>query len=177
MASNKIMNRSSNSSTKFDWKIENFSKVSHELLDSDVFSDVFSVGGFKWKARVFPKGWHTVPDHLSLFLIAEGLRESLNMEVSFAVTSQTDCSNTMKKEIKCNIPAYSAEIFAAGIIGWEKFMLLSEFHDPAKGYIVNDTCIIRVEFTCEMIEDGSAVKGSEPDKVYFGITGCGRLSL
>ncbi|KAI3896468.1 hypothetical protein MKX03_014615, partial [Papaver bracteatum] len=32
--------------------------------------------------------------------------------------------------------------------GWPKFMRISELHNSAKGYIVNDTCIISVEVTC-----------------------------
>ncbi|KAI3896463.1 hypothetical protein MKX03_014610, partial [Papaver bracteatum] len=37
--------------------------------------------------------------------------------------------------------------------GWKKFMRLSELHDPDKGYLVNDTCIIKVEVTCMMDEE------------------------
>ncbi|KAI3853487.1 hypothetical protein MKX03_014616, partial [Papaver bracteatum] len=32
--------------------------------------------------------------------------------------------------------------------GWPQFMLLSELHDPDKGYLVDDTCVITVEITC-----------------------------
>ncbi|KAI3861695.1 hypothetical protein MKX03_037234, partial [Papaver bracteatum] len=31
--------------------------------------------------------------------------------------------------------------------GWPNFMSLSELYDPAKGYLVNDTCLITVELS------------------------------
>ncbi|KAI3838399.1 hypothetical protein MKX03_000643 [Papaver bracteatum] len=37
--------------------------------------------------------------------------------------------------------------------GWSKFMRLSELHDLAKGYIVNDTCIITNEISWKMEEE------------------------
>lgn len=39
--------------------------------------------------------------------------------------------------------------------GWPEFMPLNELHDPYKGYIVDDTCIITVEVTCWSKEEDS----------------------
>ncbi|KAI3884141.1 hypothetical protein MKX03_012203, partial [Papaver bracteatum] len=53
--------------------------------------------------------------------------------------------------------------------GWPRFMLLSELHDPAKGYLVDNACIIRFEVTCRLKEgsdDDENVKESAlPHKV------------
>ncbi|RZC76046.1 hypothetical protein C5167_001974 [Papaver somniferum] len=38
--------------------------------------------------------------------------------------------------------------------GISNFMRLSQLHDPAKEYLVNYTCVIRVEVTCKMDEGG-----------------------
>ncbi|KAI3973189.1 hypothetical protein MKW92_045266, partial [Papaver armeniacum] len=37
--------------------------------------------------------------------------------------------------------------------GWSKFMRLNELHDPANGYIVNDTCIITIAISWTLKED------------------------
>ncbi|KAI3926437.1 hypothetical protein MKX01_032625 [Papaver californicum] len=44
-----------------------------------------------------------------------------------------------------------------------KFMLLSDLHDPAKGYLVNDTCIITVEVSWTLEED--TIYESDPEEV------------
>ncbi|KAI3925505.1 hypothetical protein MKW92_025773, partial [Papaver armeniacum] len=53
--------------------------------------------------------------------------------------------------------------------GWPKFMRLSELHDPYKGYLVNDTCVIRIEVTCTAKEqsndDDDDVNGDNLSKV------------
>ncbi|KAI3872079.1 hypothetical protein MKW92_047685, partial [Papaver armeniacum] len=45
--------------------------------------------------------------------------------------------------------------------GWRRFMCLSELHDPAKGFILDDTCVIRVEVSCKMKEDSIGVDVSD----------------
>ncbi|KAI3986229.1 hypothetical protein MKX01_031465 [Papaver californicum] len=51
------------------------------------------------------------------------------------------------------------------------FIRLSEFHDPDKGYIVNDTCVLRVEVSCRRIDDAvrEYLKESNPEKVIMQI--------
>ncbi|KAG6427243.1 hypothetical protein SASPL_111485 [Salvia splendens] len=49
-------------SARFTWKIENFSKVNMKKQ----YSEVFHVGGFKWRILTFPKGNNV--DHLSMYL-------------------------------------------------------------------------------------------------------------
>ncbi|RWW19439.1 hypothetical protein GW17_00016502 [Ensete ventricosum] len=49
-------------SFKFRWTIENFSRLNIKKL----YSDIFYVGGYKWRVLIFPKGNNV--DHLSLYL-------------------------------------------------------------------------------------------------------------
>ncbi|KAI3864504.1 hypothetical protein MKX03_011310, partial [Papaver bracteatum] len=37
--------------------------------------------------------------------------------------------------------------------GFPTFMRLGELHDLAKGYIMNDTCVIRFDVSCRMNEE------------------------
>ncbi|KAI3864502.1 hypothetical protein MKX03_011308, partial [Papaver bracteatum] len=37
--------------------------------------------------------------------------------------------------------------------GFATFMRLTDLHDPAKGYIVNDTCVIRLDVSCRIKEE------------------------
>ncbi|KAI3838401.1 hypothetical protein MKX03_000645 [Papaver bracteatum] len=132
------------SSSKFIWKIENFSKVNSE---KGLKSDVFSVGSFKWQVLIYPKGNGKVYDSLSLYLVPVDLTKAVYSEFSFTITSQTDSKNKVTHDLKHSFPVESGHDW-----GLSKFMLLSELHDPAKGYIVNDACIITFEFS-RMVED------------------------
>nr|GFA77277.1 TRAF-like protein [Tanacetum cinerariifolium] len=49
-------------SARFTWTIENFSR----LTGKNLYSDVFVVGGYKWRVLIFPKGNNV--DHLSMYL-------------------------------------------------------------------------------------------------------------
>ncbi|KAI3894788.1 hypothetical protein MKX03_023583 [Papaver bracteatum] len=131
--------REVSSSTRFIWKIENFSKLNaHE----GVCSEVFSVGASKWRVKMYPKGKGEVYDYLSLYLCPVDLKKSVFTEFSFAVTSQTNPKNTYEEgNHKFGIGAGSEN-------GWKNFIPLSELHDPDEGYILNDTCVIAIEVSC-----------------------------
>ncbi|XP_026443442.1 ubiquitin carboxyl-terminal hydrolase 12-like [Papaver somniferum] len=144
------------SSCKFNWRIENFSKLN---APGGTLSDVFSVGDFEWKAHIYPKGNRRVYDQLSLFLCPIDLTESVDTKYSFTVTSQTDPKNKVKKELTKEFHVECSKGW-----GWKKFMLLSELHDPDNGYLVDDTCVITVEITCTA-KDELKDKKSSPDKV------------
>ncbi|KAB2063359.1 hypothetical protein ES319_A10G211300v1 [Gossypium barbadense] len=47
---------------KFTWRIQNFSSLEVKKL----YSEVFTVDGYKWRIIIFPKGNHV--DHLSIYL-------------------------------------------------------------------------------------------------------------
>ncbi|KAI3838400.1 hypothetical protein MKX03_000644 [Papaver bracteatum] len=150
------------SSSKFIWRIEKFSKLNSE---DGLISDVFSVGSFKWKVIIYPKGEGEVYDHLSVFLIPVKLTKAMDTEFRIVVTSQTNSKNGFENDGKVS--------FTGGENGrgWPKFMRLDELRDPAKGYVVNDTCIVTVEVSWRTNEDTivdtkAVVKfESQPEKV------------
>ncbi|XP_026412640.1 uncharacterized protein LOC113308390 isoform X2 [Papaver somniferum] len=113
---------------------------------------------------IYPTGDCKAYDlYLSLFLHPVDWTESLDTGYSFTVTSQTDPSMRLKRELKYNnFPGkWPGD-------GWSRFMLLSELHDPDKGYIVNHTCVITVEVTCMMnkeTKDDDDLNEGSPNKV------------
>ncbi|RZC76144.1 hypothetical protein C5167_000306 [Papaver somniferum] len=149
------------SSSKFNWKIKNFS----EFTTMYTYSDVFTAGSFKWRACIYPKGMGKVYDHLSLYLVPVDLTKSVNTEYCFAITSQTDRNNKVRKEQKQKFLEETTRGW-----GWTSFMPLSELHDPSKGYIVDDTCVISIEVTCwtmkeEDSSDDGVKESGDPHKV------------
>ncbi|XP_026415976.1 MATH domain and coiled-coil domain-containing protein At3g58210-like [Papaver somniferum] len=133
------------SSSKFNWRIENFSKLDAQ---KGTYSDAISVGTFNWKVLIYPKGICNVYEHMSIFLIPLDWNKLPYAEISFEITSQTDRKMKVRKELKHNFTEDN-------IVGWgiPLFIRLSELHDHNKGYIVNDTCTIEVVVTCRMKED------------------------
>ncbi|KAI3860521.1 hypothetical protein MKX03_017903 [Papaver bracteatum] len=144
------------SGVRFNWKIKNFS--TSRAIFTDI--DVFSIGATKWKARIYPEGFGTVFDHLSLYLLAVDLTENVDTEFTFAVTSQTDRNNSVRKKRKVSYVESSVQGF-----GWTYFMPLNKLHDPSNGYIVDDTCVISIEVACWMKQQDSTLKESDPHKV------------
>nr|GMC94101.1 ubiquitin carboxyl-terminal hydrolase 12-like isoform X1 [Ipomoea batatas] len=47
---------------RFTWTIENFSRLNAKKM----YSEIFYVGGYKWRILIFPKGNNV--DHLSMYL-------------------------------------------------------------------------------------------------------------
>ncbi|KAI3890295.1 hypothetical protein MKX03_016478 [Papaver bracteatum] len=126
---------------KFIWKIHNFSKLNNKVYQ---YSDVFSAGGAKWKAIIYPKGCREVFDHLSNYLYrVDSSSVPVNVAYSFAITDQTNPANTK---------TFGSEAqFVSGTRddgwGYTKFLPFSQLHDSNKGYLVNDICEIQIEIT------------------------------
>ncbi|KAI3995866.1 hypothetical protein MKX01_020401 [Papaver californicum] len=146
-------------SSKIIWKIKNFSGLNSVVK---FWSEVFSVGSFKWKVRLFPKGNGKLYDHLSLFLVPVDLTEPVDAQFSFAISSQTDSKNNRVKKTGKYLEFSDERGW-----GWLKFIKLRELHDPDKGYIVNYTCVITIDVTCRMEEDtiSDDLREADPDKV------------
>ncbi|CAI9766950.1 unnamed protein product [Fraxinus pennsylvanica] len=51
--------------SRFTWAIDNFSRLNVKKL----YSDVFTIGGYKWRVLIFPKGNNV--DYLSMYLDVE----------------------------------------------------------------------------------------------------------
>ncbi|KAK8671506.1 hypothetical protein V6N13_038100 [Hibiscus sabdariffa] len=119
-------------SGRFIWTIENFSRLNTKKL----YSDIFFIGGYKWRILIFPKGNNV--DHLSMYLDAAdsttlpyGWRRYT--QFSLAVCNQIHDKYTIRKDTQHMFNARESDW------GYTSFMPLGDLSDPHKGYLVNDT--------------------------------------
>ncbi|XP_057954048.1 uncharacterized protein LOC131148351 [Malania oleifera] len=125
-----------NPTSRFKWKIVNFSRLDKEKY----YSETFVIGGYKWRAVIFPKGNNV--DHLSLYLeVADSATLAYGWSryahFSLAVVNQVRKKYSVIKSTQHQFNALESDW------GFNVFMPLSELNDPSRGYLVNDTCIVR----------------------------------
>ncbi|KAG2310103.1 hypothetical protein Bca52824_021660 [Brassica carinata] len=123
---------------KFTWTIPHFSRINTRKQ----YSDVFVVGGYKWRILIFPKGNNV--DHLSMYLdVADAASLpygwSRYAQFSLAVVNQVHTRYTIRKETQHQFNARESDW------GFTSFMPLSELYDPSRGYLANDTVYIEAE--------------------------------
>ncbi|KAK4789613.1 hypothetical protein SAY86_016917 [Trapa natans] len=133
-------------SMKFIWTIENFSRLDSRKL----FSDIFVVGGYKWRILIFPKGNNV--DHLSLYLdVADSptlpYGWSRFAQFSLAVVNQIQSKYTLRKETEHPFNARESDW------GFTSFMSLGDLYDPVRGYMVNDRVIVEAEVVVRKVSD------------------------
>ncbi|KAL1546116.1 CSN-associated deubiquitinating enzyme Ubp12, variant 3 [Salvia divinorum] len=133
-------------SARFTWKIENFSKVNMKKQ----YSEVFLVGGYKWRILTFPKGNNV--DHLSMYLdVADSSALpygwSRYAQFSLSVINQIHSKFTIRKDTQHQFNSRESDW------GFTSFMPLSELYDPGRGYLVNDTCIIEADVAVRKVVD------------------------
>ncbi|KAM3255327.1 hypothetical protein ACQJBY_048575 [Aegilops geniculata] len=132
--------------SRFTWTIENFTRVSGKKH----YSDVFVVGGFKWRVLIFPKGNNV--DHLSMYL---DVADSGNLpygwsryaQFSLAIVNQIHQKYTARKDTQHQFNARESDW------GFTSFMPLSELYDPSRGYLVNDTIVVEAEVAVRKMVD------------------------
>ncbi|EPS72157.1 hypothetical protein M569_02601, partial [Genlisea aurea] len=83
--------------SRFTWTIESFSRLNMKKL----YSDVFIVGGYKWRVLIFPKGNNV--EYLSMYLdVADSSTLpygwSRYAQFSLAVVNQLSPKFTIKKD-------------------------------------------------------------------------------
>ncbi|XP_047982846.1 ubiquitin C-terminal hydrolase 13-like isoform X2 [Salvia hispanica] len=123
---------------KFTWKIDFFSKITTKKL----YSGIFDLGDYKWRILIFPKGNNA--DQLSMYLdVADsaGLPYGWTRYAHFslAIVNQVHSKYSVRKETQHQFSARENDW------GFTAFMPLRELHDPSRGYLVNDTCIVEAE--------------------------------
>ncbi|XP_039061183.1 ubiquitin carboxyl-terminal hydrolase 12-like isoform X2 [Hibiscus syriacus] len=133
-------------SMKFTWTIENFSRLNTKKH----YSDIFGVGGYKWRVLIFPKGNNV--DHLSMYLdVADSSTLpygwSRYAQFSLAVVNQVHNKYSIRKDTQHQFNARESDW------GFTSFMPLSDLYDPSKGYIVNDTVVVEAEVVVRKILD------------------------
>lgn len=132
--------------SKFTWTIENFSRLNTKKH----YSDVFVVGGYKWRVLIFPKGNNV--DQLSMYLDVADSQSlpygwSRYAQFSLAVVNQAFSKHHVRKDTQHQFNSRESDW------GFTSFMPLSELYDPTRGYLVNDTCIIEAEVAVRKVVD------------------------
>lgn len=122
----------------FRWSIEAFSKISQRKH----YSEAFTVGGYKWRILLFPKGNNV--EFLSIYLdVADApalpIGWSRVAQFNLGVVNQYDRNLSMKKDTSHQFNARESDW------GFTSFMTLQELYDPTKGFLVNDTMVVEAE--------------------------------
>jgi len=133
---------------RFTWTIEHFSTWKKKQ-----YSEIFTVGGYKWRLLIYPEGKGV--DQLSLFLDvadSETLPSGWSKYAYFilAVVSQIHPKLTIKKETEHTFDAKASDW------GYKSFIPLRDVHDPTKGYVVDDTLIVEAEVSAPRVVDNRA---------------------
>ncbi|GAU17572.1 hypothetical protein TSUD_341160 [Trifolium subterraneum] len=133
------------STTKFTWKIENFS----HLNDEKIYSEPFILGGYPWKIVLYPMGVKIdenkgAVDQLAIYLEAmktANMSEGWSRVVKFklVVFNQLNTNKTITTE---TIHDFNEKVVS---LGYPSFMTLTELHNPGNGFIVKDACIVGAE--------------------------------
>ncbi|XWS65384.1 hypothetical protein CRYUN_Cryun05aG0108300 [Craigia yunnanensis] len=158
---------------KFTWRIENFSSIE----DKKLYSENFYVGGNKWRLLIFPKGKGV--DHLSIFVTVADLAtlpDGWSRYARFRVTvvNQIDRINSI---IKVTQHEFSAKENAWGFIS---FLPLSVLHDPKRGYLVNNTCLVEVDISTDRtidLKSHELIVEADSDKLKSNEADCGKAAI
>ncbi|KAG7548284.1 MATH/TRAF domain [Arabidopsis suecica] len=123
------------------WKLKKFST----LIKDFYMSDEFSIGGKKWALKVYPNGNGTGEGNsLSLYVILSGSQtlkpyEKVYVRAKLRVLDQKQSKHLEKPILTWfNTTGESA--------GFDQFVSFTDLQNPAKGFIVNDTLSVQVEF-------------------------------
>ncbi|TYK21699.1 ubiquitin carboxyl-terminal hydrolase 13-like isoform X2 [Cucumis melo var. makuwa] len=133
-------------SSRFTWRIDNFTRLNIKKL----YSEIFIVGGYKWRILIFPKGNNV--DHLSMYLdVADSASLpygwSRYAQFSLGVINQIHNKYSVRKDTQHQFNARESDW------GFTSFMPLSELYDPTRGYLVNDTLIVEAEVLVRRVVD------------------------
>ncbi|WJX79653.1 hypothetical protein P8452_62757 [Trifolium repens] len=130
---------------KFTWKIENFSYLTN-LKKIYSQSQPFVLGSYLWRIVLYPTGnkRKDAVDDLSIYLQAletanESEGWSRDVKVKLVVFNQLNTNMTIIRENKHDYNAKEDNR------GFASFMSLTELHNPEKGFIVKDACIVGAE--------------------------------
>ncbi|KAI9116771.1 hypothetical protein K1719_012137 [Acacia pycnantha] len=133
-------------STRFTWRIENFSRLNTKKL----YSDTFVVAGYKWRVLIFPKGNNV--EYLSMYLdVADSSSLPYGWiryaQFSLAVVNQMHNKYSVRKDTQHQFNVRESDW------GFTSFMPLGELYDTSRGYLVNDVLVIEAEVLVRRIVD------------------------
>ncbi|KAG4180934.1 hypothetical protein ERO13_A10G195901v2 [Gossypium hirsutum] len=121
--------------TKVTWRIANFCSIKSKKL----CSEIFTVDGNKWRLCIYPKGNNV--DFLSVYLVVADsviwpTGWSRYAYFGIAVIDQFDRENSETLVTSKEFTENEADW------GFPSILPLSELHNPTRGYLVNDTCLV-----------------------------------
>ncbi|GBG84805.1 hypothetical protein CBR_g39181 [Chara braunii] len=130
----------------FRWPIDNFSKLNVRKH----YSEMFTVGGHKWRVLIFPKGNNV--DHLSIYLdVADSgtlpYGWSRCAQFTLGVINQIDPKYSIKKDTCHQFNSRESDW------GFTSFMPLQDLYDHSKGFLVNDTLVIEADVVVRKVAD------------------------
>ncbi|KAJ4829155.1 ubiquitin carboxyl-terminal hydrolase 13 [Turnera subulata] len=148
-------------SSRFTWRIDDFSKIHMRKY----YSDVFVAGGYKWRVLIFPKGNNV--ESLSMYLdVADASYLPYGWtrfaQFSLGVVNQLNPKLSVKKDAQHQFNVRESDW------GFTPFMPLHELYDPSRGYLVNDTLIIEAAVLVHKVVDYS-MYDSKKETGYVGL--------
>ncbi|KAL3715906.1 hypothetical protein ACJRO7_007634 [Eucalyptus globulus] len=122
---------------EFTWIIRNFTRQSAKL-----YSEAFTVSGCQWIIAAYPKGNNTY--HLSLYLeipdsatFPDGWTRKA--KCSFSAIDRTNNAHSITREMQHDFNARESDW------GFKKFIKLSKLQTRTRGYIINDSLMIKAK--------------------------------
>ncbi|KAK8671260.1 hypothetical protein V6N13_037859 [Hibiscus sabdariffa] len=133
-------------SCKHVWRIENFSKLESECLESNAF---FS-GDQRWKIQLYPKGRrYGSGTHISLYLALEDSSTLTDSSKIFAEFTLRIQDQLQSRHIAGKVNHWFSE--SSQESGWAKFVSLAYFHHTGAGCLVKDVCVVEAEVTVHAV--------------------------
>ncbi|XP_015899301.3 TNF receptor-associated factor homolog 1b [Ziziphus jujuba] len=127
---------------KHVWKVENFSKLVVENIDSKTFN----AGDHKWKMKLYPKGkGNGLGNHVSLYL---ALSDPSTLPPGTKIYASFTLRVLNQRNSDYNRFSKDSQWFSASYYehGWSRYMPLFYYIDNY-GFVVNNTCTFEAEVT------------------------------
>ncbi|XP_031383026.1 MATH domain and coiled-coil domain-containing protein At3g44800-like [Punica granatum] len=138
------MDTRSPSSGSYTWRINYFSLMTQKKY----YSDVFTVGGCRWRILIFPKGNNS--DYFAIYLdvpdsatLPSGWAREVFM--TFTMVNQHDQSRSTKKDTRHRFNAREVDW------GFALYKPLTELRDRTKGFLINDAVIVKAEVEVQAV--------------------------
>ncbi|XP_048128404.1 MATH domain and coiled-coil domain-containing protein At3g58270-like [Rhodamnia argentea] len=137
---------------EFTWKISNF----NELISPSLFSEAFTVSGCPWIILVYPNGNGSL--HLSMYLQAADPAAMPNGWTKFSLSVIDQINNA--RSIKIETQHYFTT--SENPWGYSSFMPLTLLRDPRRGFIANNTLVIKAEVCVLAADDSVNIQPARP---------------